>query len=77
MQTRKIDGGYGLTAAPSQPQFMKKHASHPAPASPGSGPATSKSVATRAKVNAILRTAYRRHARGKIARAAMVACLGA
>jgi len=30
----------------------------------------------RASVNDILRAAYRRHSRGKVARAAMLACLG-
>jgi len=33
-------------------------------------------ASTAATLNAILRNAYRRHSRGRLARAAMTACLG-
>jgi hypothetical protein len=42
---------------------------------PGSRKAPARSGA-RAAVNDILKIAYRRHARGRVARAAMLACLG-
>jgi hypothetical protein len=54
---------------------MKKH-TFPPPKHPEQGRSTSTNSGTNAALIAILKTAYRRHARGKIACAAVAACLG-
>ena len=61
--------------------FFKIPSMKKLPPSPGSGIApvgihTAISSAAHATVNQILKAAYRRHARGRVARAAMDACLG-
>jgi hypothetical protein len=55
---------------------MKKHPSHNGPNRDLSGASTGRGSGVSATVNEILKTAYRRHVRGKVARAAMEACLG-
>ena len=55
---------------------MKKLSTNPDSATSQSGNHKCASPVARVAVNQILKAAYRRHARGRVAQQAMVACLG-